>query len=116
MDQCRGVTIRQVSSLQEGNQRKKNKGVNWDEESEDLNGMWEVMRDKRERNVPKMESNMSKKSKPIWMTYKALTAVKTKHNSWKRYTRGKQHYDVEDVKRKRNHATKERSQESKYEV
>ena len=38
-----------------------------------------------ERNVPKMKTNMSKKAKPIWMTYKAQKAVKAKYNSWKTY-------------------------------
>ena len=60
-----------------------------------------------QRNVPKMKTNMSKKSKPIWMTYKAQKAVKAKYNSWKKYTRSKQHYDFEDFKRKRNQATRE---------
>ena len=60
------------------------KGVNWEEElfGKDVNGMWEVIRDEItdavERNVPKLKTNMSKKSKPIWMTYKAQKAVKAK--------------------------------------
>ena len=89
------------------------KGVNWEEVlyGKDVNGIWEVMCDKItdavERNVPKMKTNMSKKSKPIWMTYKAQKAVKAKYNSWKKYTRSKQHYDFEDFKRKRNQATRE---------
>ena len=60
-----------------------------------------------ERNVPKMKTNMSNKSKPIWMTYKAQKAVNSKYNSWKTYTRSKQHYDFEDFERKRNQATRE---------
>ena len=93
------------------------KWVNWDEElyGKDVNGMWEVICDKIadavERNVPKMKSNMCEKSKPIWMTYKAQKAVKAKHNSWKRYTRSKQHYDFEDFKRKRNQAIPKKSGE-----
>ena len=65
------------------------KGVNWEEElyGKYVNGIWEVICDKItdavERNVPKMKTNMSKKSKPIWMTYKAQKAVKAKYNSWK---------------------------------
>ena len=54
-----------------------------------------------------MKTNMSKKSKPIWMTYNAQKAVKAKYNSWKTHTRSKQHYDFEDFKRKRNQATRE---------
>ena len=42
-----------------------------------------IITDAVERNVPKMKTNMSKKSKPIWMTYKAQKAVKVKYNSWK---------------------------------
>ena len=87
------------------------KGVNWDEQLHDKERMeWEVIRDKIadtvERNVPKMSSDMSKKSKPTWMAYEAMKAVKAKHNSWKRCRKSKQHYDLEDFKRKRNHATK----------
>ncbi len=58
-----------------------------------------------ERNVSKTNSKMSKKSKPTWMVYEAMKAVKAKHDSWKRCTRSKQHYDFDDFKRKRNHAT-----------
>ena len=89
------------------------KAVNWEEElyGKDVNGIWEVIRDEItdavERNVPKMKTNMSKKSKPILMTYKAQKAVKAKYHSWKTYTRSKQHYDFEDFKRKRNQATRE---------
>ena len=45
-----------------------------------MNGIWEVICDKItdavERNVPKMKTNMSKKAKPIRMTYNAQKAVK----------------------------------------
>ena len=60
------------------------KGVNWEEElyGKDVNGIWEGICDKMsdaiERNVPKMKTCMSKKSKPIRMTYKAQKAVKAK--------------------------------------
>ena len=54
-----------------------------------------------------MKYNMSKKSKPIWMTYEAQKAVTAKHNSCKRYARSRQDYDFEDFKGKRNQATKE---------
>ena len=64
--------------------------------------MWEVICDKIadavERNVRNM-TNMTTKSKPIWMTYEAQKAVKAKnHNSWKRYARSKQHCNFEDFK------------------
>ena len=54
-----------------------------------------------------LDYNISTKSKPIWMTYKAQKAVKAKYHRWKTYTRSKQHYDFEDFKRKRNQATRE---------
>ena len=41
------------------------------------------------------------------MTYKTQKAVKAKLNSWKTYTKSKQHYDFEDFTRKRNQATRE---------
>ena len=87
------------------------KGVNWENElyGKDVNGIWEVICDKItdavERSV--LKTNMPTKSKPIRMTYKAQNAVKAKYNSWKTYTRSKQHYDFEDFKRKRNQATRE---------
>ena len=54
------------------------KRVNWVEQLHDKERMectWEVIRDKIadtvERNVPKMNSNMSKKFKPTWIAYES---------------------------------------------
>ena len=62
----------------------------WEEEFKEkmVDELWTNFRDKLgklvEKHVPCREIKMGKVRKPMWMTYRALRAVKQKKNSWKK--------------------------------
>jgi len=87
--------------------------TDWDEEFRDKNvdAMWVKVRDRLaelvEKYVPSRDAEAGRVRKPVWMTYKALRAVKKKKNSWQKFQRTKQKVDLDEYKRTRNEATKE---------
>ena len=87
--------------------------VDWETTLKDrsIDEMWCYIRDRVndlvQKHIPRKEVKTGKIHKPLWMTYKALKAVKRKYNSWKKYTRTSQNTDYEEYKQCRNQATKE---------
>ena len=91
--------------------------INWDKDlaNLDMNSAWKCfnnhMKQAMEDNIPKIKpcnpTRTEKKQKPMWMSSKALKAVKKKYHSWKRYTWTRQYQDYLKYIQARNAATKD---------
>lgn len=89
--------------------------ISWEEvfESKDLNERWDFFKNKlhecMDSYIPKRHfyTKNKRSDKPLWMTRKALKAVRKKHRSWAKYMRSREHIHFQYFCRDRNTATKE---------
>jgi len=89
--------------------------LNWEREfsGQTLNDRWVHLKNKihtcMDKFIPKkkVKSRTSKKNRPIWMTKKALKAIRKKHRSWQKYMKTREHIHFQYYCRDRNAATRE---------
>ena len=102
-------------SLNKGNYdrlRKMISDVDWNwRENVTVNEEWSFIKENilnaMESCIPKIKHCKSKKTKPIWMTPKALKKIKSKYKTFKRYLNSKTSQSYKDYIKARNKCNKE---------